>query len=201
MGRLWRILNSMAKRGEVSNQYIDYNVDFRNIQYPRLEFKTGNLFLVLPKNFQDDKTVIKKHEKWIYQKNSQIIDALRKSKGKKLDMTRSKEELNELIKSLIDLYSEELNVNINKVYIKQMKTKWGSCSSKKNLTINSLLKYLPKDIIKYVIFHEMAHIFERKHNDRFWNHINQKFKDYKSKERELFVYWFLVQKIISSSHH
>lgn len=191
----------MAKRGEVYNQYIDYDVDFRNIQYPRLEFKTGNLFLVLPKNFQDDKAVIKKHEKWIYQKNSQIINALKESKGKKLDMTRSKEELNELIQSLVKSYSKELNVNINKIYIKKMKTKWASCSSRKNLTINAFLKYLPKNLIAYVIFHEMIHTLERKHDERFWNLINNKFKDHQSKERDLFIYWFLVQKFISSSFH
>jgi len=191
----------MVKRGEVYNQYIDYDVDFRNVRYPRLEFKTGNLLLILPKNFQDDKLTIKKHEKWIYQKNSEIINALKESKGKKLNMIRSREEFNRIIQSLTNLYSKEMNVNINKVYIKRMKTKWASCSSKKNLTINSLLKHLPKNIIRYVIFHEMMHVFERKHNEKFWNYINQKFKDYKSKERELFIYWFLVQKIILSSHY
>src|SRR3989344_4854447 len=181
----------MVIRGEVYNQYIDYDVDFRNVRYPRLEFKTGNLLLILPKNFQDDKLTIKKHEKWIYQKNSEIINALKESKGKKLNMIRSREEFNRIIQSLTNLYSKEMNVNINKVYIKRMKTKWASCSSKKNLTINSLLKHLPKNIIRYVIFHEMMHVFERKHNEKFWNYINQKFKDYKSKERELFIYWFL----------
>jgi len=191
----------MAKRGEVYNQYIDYDVNFRKIKYPRLEFKTGELLLILPEKFEDDKTVIKKHEEWIYQKKSQIISALKESKGKRLDMTRSKEDLNKLIRSRINLYSNELNIKVNKVYIKKMKTKWASCSSNKNLTINTFLKYLPENTINYVIFHEMIHIFERKHNEKFWNYINQKFKDYKKRERELFVYWFLIQKIISSPHH
>ena len=55
------------------NHYIDYDVDFRNIKYPRLEFKTGQLILILPERFGDDKDVIKKHEEWIYKKNSQIM--------------------------------------------------------------------------------------------------------------------------------
>lgn len=76
-----------------------------------------------------------------------------------------------------------------------MKTKWGSYSKKGNLTINTLLKYLPDKLIEYIIFHEMAHSIERKHNERFWNIINKKFKDYETKEKNLLVYWFLVQTI------
>lgn len=39
-----------------------------------------------------------------------------------------------------------------------MKTKWASFSPKNNLTINKLMKYLPDDLIEYVIFHEISHL-------------------------------------------
>jgi len=74
-----------------------------------------------------------------------------------------------------------------------MKTKWGSYSPKGNLTINTLLKYLPEELIKYVVFHETAHSQERKHNERFWKTVNHEFKDYQTRETDLLVYWFLVQ--------
>jgi len=59
-----------------------------------------------------------------------------------------------------------------------MKTKWASHSSNNNLTINTLLKYLPNDIIEYIVYHEIAHAIERKHNEKFWNLIAKKFQDY-----------------------
>jgi len=81
---------------------------------------------------------------------------------------------------------------IHKIYFRRMKTKWASCSLKGNLTVNTLMKYLPEELIRYVIFHETAHLIERRHNDRFWGIISQKFGNYEKMEQDLFSYWFLI---------
>ena len=73
-----------------------------------------------------------------------------------------------------------------------MRSKWGSCSKAGNLTFNINLKYLPIYLIKYVIFHEISHIISRKHNLKFWNTIELKFKNDQNLETELFTYWFLI---------
>ena len=75
-----------------------------------------------------------------------------------------------------------------------MKTKWASCSKKRNLTINTLMKFLPDYLIEYIIFHEIAHLKERKHNENFWKIVSRKFKNYEEMEKELFIYWFLIWK-------
>ncbi|MBC7076952.1 MAG: M48 family metallopeptidase, partial [Synergistales bacterium] len=64
-----------------------------------------------------------------------------------------------------------------------------------NLTVNTLLKYLPEDLISYVIFHETAHSVERKHNTNFWELVKRKYPDYQVKEEKLLTYWFLIQEI------
>ena len=79
-----------------------------------------------------------------------------------------------------------------------MKTKWASLSSAKNLTVNRLMCYLPEYLIHYVIYHEMTHLKEKRHNSEFWKIIKRKFKDFETLEREMFIYWFLVSKEISS---
>jgi hypothetical protein len=79
-----------------------------------------------------------------------------------------------------------------------MKTKWASHSKNNNLTVNTLLKYLPNDVIEYIIYHEITHSLERKHNERFWRLINKKFPDYETKEKDLLTYWFLIQKTINN---
>jgi len=74
-----------------------------------------------------------------------------------------------------------------------MNSKWASCSSSKNLMVNSLLQHLPKSLIEYVIYHETLHLIERKHNEHFCKLMSKKYKDHQRKEKELFLYWFLVQ--------
>lgn len=74
-----------------------------------------------------------------------------------------------------------------------MTTKWASHSQNNNLTINTLLKYLPEDLISYIIYHEIAHNIERKHNKKFWELINKKYTNHITIESALLSYWFLIQ--------
>jgi hypothetical protein len=186
----------MAGQARIYGQGIRYEAVYRDVKYPRLEFKTGDLLLVLPTNYKDHDGLIEKYKDWIYQKNSLIESALKEAQGKSLDLERAEEEFRGLVRSYVEGISHGLELSINKVIFRRMKSKWGSCSSKRNLTINTLLKYLPEDLIEYVIFHELVHLIERKHNEQYWNIVSQKFEDYQEKERDLLVYWFLIQKVI-----
>lgn len=187
----------MVEKAE-TNVNVEFEVDYRDIIYPRLEYKTGNLRLILPKNYENATTLLQKYKKWITKKEITISAALEEAKEKRIDMKRTKIEFQDLVFSIVKKYEEEFSFKINKIFLKKMKTKWGSYTSKGNLTINTLLKYLPEGIIKYVIFHEMAHSIERKHNKRFWKIVNQKFNDSQTKENDLLVHWFLVQRMVSN---
>ena len=172
---------------------IEYQTVYRDIRYPRLEFKTGNLLLILPRGFKNHQNLVEKYREWIEKRALLIRNALNEAENKKLNLKRTEDEFRRLIFSLVDDIARELQLNINRVYFRKMKSKWGSCSSKSNLTVNMLLRYLPKKLIEYVIFHEMAHLIERRHNERFWSIISQRFSDYRDMERDLLVYWFLIQ--------
>lgn len=186
----------MANKVKIYNMDVKYDVNYRNIKYPRLEFKSGELLLVLPKEYSEHRTVIEKHKQWIYNKNLQISNALRLSKTKKLNLKRSNEEFRRLVDNLVTNFLSELQLKVNKIVYKQMNSKWASCSSRKNLTINTLLKNLPNRLVEYVVYHEIVHLIERKHNERFWKIINQKYEDHQAKEIDLLIYWFLVQRVI-----
>ncbi len=142
----------MEKQVRISDSIINYEVVHRNIKYPRLEFKTGRLLLILPKSYEDYDDIIEKHKEWIYKRNSEIRTALEKAQNKKLNLKRTDDEFRQLIYSIVENISNDLKININNIYFRKMKSKWGSCSSKKNLTINTLLRYLPSSLIEYVIF-------------------------------------------------
>jgi len=180
---------------------IKYKVDYRDVKYPRLEYKTGTLLLVLPKNYRDAKSLIEKHKKWIIKKEQIIAEALKEAEEKTLNLTRTEKELKNLIHSTIKEYQREFNFKINKTFFRKMKTKWASYSQKGNLTMNTLLRYLPDRLIRYVVFHEMTHSIERKHDETFWKLISKKYNDYDELEKELLVYWFIIQKLNIQKFH
>jgi hypothetical protein len=177
---------------------VDYTVAYRNVKHPRLEYKTGTLLLILPKTSKDEKQTLEKYKKWIQKKELVIRKALKEAQAKNLNLNRTDKELRNLIHTLAQNYQAELNTRIDKIYFRKMKTKWASHSQNGNLTVNSLLKYLPQDIIEYIIYHEIVHSIERKHNETFWRLINKKHPDYETKEKDLLTYWFIIQKTIDS---
>ena len=176
---------------------VKYTVAYRNVKHPRLEYKTGTLQLILPKTTKDEKQTLQKYQKWIQKKEQIIKKALEEAQAKNLNLNRTDKELRNLIHTLAQNYQTQLNTKINKIYFRKMKTKWASHSKNGNLTVNTLLKYLPQDIIEYVIYHEITHSIERKHNQNFWNIITKRFPDYENKEKDLLTYWFIIQKTIN----
>jgi predicted metal-dependent hydrolase len=104
----------------------------------------------------------------------------------------SEEEFKDLVHSLAKSTSRELGKKLNGIYFRTMKTKWASCSSKRNLTVNLLMRQLPENLLRYVIFHEIAHLKDKRHNDQFWKMVASRFHNYQDLERELFVYWFQI---------
>jgi len=116
---------------------------------------------------------------------------LRNSSGKEI-VEREDEEFKDLIYLIVEKTSSELGAKVNNVYFRKMRTKWASCSNKKNL-------HLPEDLIEYVIFHEIVHLIEKRHNANFWNIILSRFDTYKDLEKDLFEYWFLIQQAKKST--
>lgn len=69
---------------------------------------------------------------------------------------------------LLEKWEPKLGVSVNEVRIKRMKTLWGSCNiGAKRIWLNLELAKKPKSCLAYVLVHEMVHLLERDHNDRF----------------------------------
>lgn len=173
---------------------LEYNIDYRNVKHPRLEFKTGTLLLILPKSYKSEKEVLEKYRKWIGKKELIIRTALQEANARSLNQDRTDKELRNLVHTLAQNFQKELDTHIAKIYFRKMKTKWASHSQNNNLTINTLLKHLPHPQIEYIIYHELIHAKQgKKHDKNFWNLINRKFKNYQTLENDLLTYWFLIQ--------
>ncbi len=172
-----------------------YRISFRKVKHPRLEYKTGTLLLVLPEDYGNPEQLLEKYHRWIQQKEQTIANALREAETRTLVQDRTDRQLRQLVETLVERYGQELNVSVNKVFYRRMRTKWASHSTRGNLTINSLLRYLPQDLIEYIVYHEMAHSLERRHSERFWRIVRRRFPHYSTIEKDLLTYWFLVRKL------
>lgn len=77
-------------------------------------------------------------------------------------------ELKKLIPPIINKWEKQIGVTIEDWQVKQMKTKWGTCNiEKKRIWINLELAKKPLNCLEYIVVHEMIHLLERHHNDRF----------------------------------
>jgi len=77
----------------------------------------------------------------------------------------------------------------NKVLFRKMKARWRSCHYKKGVIIlNKLLRYLPEELIKYVVLHEMCHLLIKHHKKEFWLLIKKFDSNFKEKEKLLAGY-------------
>jgi len=82
-------------------------------------------------------------------------------------------------------YADQMGISYGRIAIKEQKTCWGSCSSKRNLNFNWKLILMPKEIMEYVVVHELAHLFEMNHSPEFWNIVGRYLPDYKKRRKWL----------------
>lgn len=172
---------------------VAYEIVRRKVKYPRLEIKDDLLFIIVPEKYNDTHELIKKHESWIYKKLTQIKKSKLESAKLKLNQNRSDEVFKDTVYLMVDDTSRKLNVDVNQVKFRRMKSRWGSCSSKGNVNFNYYLKYLPENLIEYIVHHELTHLLEMSHNKKFWNIISEKYPNYKEFEDELLIYWLKVK--------
>ena len=76
--------------------------------------------------------------------------------------------MKEIIPEIIAQYKNKLKVNVAEFAVKKMKTKWGTCTGEaKRIWLNLELAKKPKECIEYIVVHEMVHLLERRHSERF----------------------------------
>lgn len=130
---------------------------------------------------------VRSKERWIqeqlrtYEKN-QIFDTGVHSRDHYL---LHKERARLLIESKIERWNRIYEYPFKNIRIKNMTTRWGSCSMAGNLNFNYKLLFVPDEVIDYVVVHELCHLKEFNHSKKFWKLVEQTIPQYKKIKKEL----------------
>jgi len=89
-----------------------------------------------------------------------------------------------LVQRLVEL-ATKYGFKYNRVFIRNQKTRWGSCSSKNNISLNIKLVRLPERLMDYIILHELVHTRIKNHNKKYYAYLERLVKNRKSLDREL----------------
>lgn len=157
----------------------------------KITLKNSHVFLVTYPWFISEKRAEKffiENKGWVL-KNLESLKTKQKANllgwGERKDYLRNKELARALVKERLAEINQFYNFPVNKIAIRDQKTRWGSCSSNNNLNFNYRILFLPDDLVDYLIVHELCHLQEMNHSRKFWELVGQKIPDYRMKSRKL----------------
>ncbi|MEI6479013.1 MAG: M48 family metallopeptidase [bacterium] len=118
-----------------------------------------------------------------------IVRKRRKSRSKnikgKKELILYKEKALELVIDRLEYFNQFYDLKYGSVKIKAQRTRWGSCSSKGNLNFSYKIFLLPHYLADYLVVHELCHIKEFNHSQRFWDQVAMTIPDFAQKRMEL----------------
>ncbi|MDP2689378.1 MAG: SprT family zinc-dependent metalloprotease [Deltaproteobacteria bacterium] len=124
---------------------------------------------------------------WV-KKHQRRIRAAELERAELLLVAPGGQEARRMLVGRLDALSMKLNLPYNRVFIRVQKTRWGSCSAKKNINLNMRLAALPQGLIDYVITHELVHTRVMNHGRAFWAELERLFPGAKKTDAELRKY-------------
>ena len=99
-----------------------------------------------------------------------------------------REDARRILNQRLTEFAAEHDFEYGKVSIRKQKTRWGSCSSQNNISLNQNLLHLTDDLIEYVLLHELTHTRVKNHSPSFWDELETVCLDAKEKRRLLKTY-------------
>lgn len=175
----------MQKRILLQNEKIEYVLK-KHKQAKRLKvaiYCGGNVVVTAPwrMNFENVEKFIRQNAQWIVEKLKTMKKEREYSifvKDNPKEYRRLKEAARKLVQERIEKWNDYYDFKFNRIFIKNQKTRWGSCSTNRNLSFNYKIILLPRHLADYIIVHELCHLKEFNHSKRFWNLVAQTFPDH-----------------------
>ena len=113
---------------------------------------------------------IQEKSDWLFEKlkNIDFAELAEKKQADKKSYTAGKEYARAVITSRVEFFNRYYNFSYKRIAIKNQKSCWGSCSARNNLNFSYKVAGLPEELRDYVVVHELCHLQELNHGQKFW---------------------------------
>lgn len=157
----------------------------------RLTVAGGEITLTVPRGTRERvvQKFLQEKQVWIEDKQQKLASTAQKHPD---IATTNKEHYHRYQKAALELaqqkvieWNQELQLDFNAVRVRRMKTRWGSCTAKRNLHFNYKILFLPEDVQDYLVVHELCHLKHPNHSVEFWGLVADVLPDYKNHHQQL----------------
>lgn len=196
---------------ESEDERIDLITIFRKVRYNRIKIINSRKVLVVARDRIAAERIIKEKNRWIEKKIKQMREMERMAAvaNGKCYLFGEEKNISEVIAAVRDCrkilfshavdYVSKLTEIPPSISIRAMHSRLGSYSIKNDeIKLSAYLSFLPKEMINYVIFHELTHRKIKHHGKEFWQAIAEKYPDWKEREKELDIWWIRVKNLLAS---
>lgn len=185
---------------------MNYSITRRRVKYARIEItRLGEVKVIIPMRYPELslRKLIREREGWIRKHLANFAKTKLPVKQNEMlllgkpvtptlfatgDEKWYRAEAKSYIEARLREYSLEFGFTYNRVSIRSARSRWGSCSSKQNLSFNWKLIKAPQDVVDYVILHELVHTEIMDHSKRFWSRVAEVCPRYKEHKAWLKTY-------------
>ena len=167
---------------------MDCEIIYSNRRTITIKIKDGKVILRVPMKTpkRTIAKVLREHDEWI----KKTIEKEREYRESQIelsdtDIRRLKREARAYFKGKCEYYAGIMRLSYNRISITSAKTRFGSCSSEKNINFSYRLMLYPERAREYVVVHELAHLVEMNHSPSFYKIIESVMPDYKERKKLL----------------
>lgn len=166
---------------------MEYEVIFSERKTLALQIKDGRLIVRAPHGTRESK--IKKalatHERWIAEHLARSEARRSREELSDEEISRLKRAAKAVLPAKAEYYARIMGARYNRITVTSAKTRFGSCSARGNISFSYRLMLYPEAAIDYVVVHELAHLYEMNHSQRFYKIVEKYLPDYKERRRLL----------------
>ena len=167
---------------------MQYEIIYSDRKTVNISIKDGNVIIKAPKKMKKEELlkIVEKHRDWILRAFEREKE--KREKYESLDdaqIKALKKAARIYLTERCEYFSNLMGLKYNRITITSAKTRFGACSSAKNISFSYRLMLYPESAREYVVVHELAHLKEMNHSRRFYKIIEGVLPDYKERRRML----------------
>ncbi len=181
----------MKKNITLHNRDVAYSIrrSGRAMSVRLAVYSSGDIVVTAPRHIPEFilKQFIAQKAQWILQRLDECVrtPTVDEQAGELPDMPTLKAQALKLVWRKIAKFNKNSEFAFNRIWIKNQKTCWGSCSRDKNLNFNWRIAILPDHLAEYIVVHELCHLKHLNHSKQFWALVESILPNYAQLVKEL----------------